>query len=248
MSDEITDASNTKLAEHIAWTYFSLRFIMFGLSIAFPISLWVWSSWHFRNIEPGPSISGYYHAENEWIRDHFVGTLSAVGVCLIAYRGFSRWENILLNGAGFSLIGVAMFPTGVDQAPRMTLLDGSLELATSANSSPITLHGVCAVLFFICLAAVALTQAEHSLHLIEDPKIRRRFARRYRMIGGLMVFLPAIAWAALYLAKRHWGVFMVEALGVFVFAGYWITKTLEYRRTNKRAEAILLCEPRRRKT
>ena len=222
---------------------------MLLLAIGFPLSLWAWSSWHFQTWEPGSSISGYYHAETEWVRDHFVGVLSAIGICLIAYHGFTGWENRLLNIAGLAVIGVAMFPTGIEQAPRMTLSESSAARQTdSLQADPLQLdplqlispHGVCAGLFFLCLAAVALTQSEHSLRLIEDESVRRRFSRTYRVIGVLMVCLPAAAWATLWLAKRHWGIFAVEALGVLTFAGYWFTKTLEFRGTNGEPEAILL--------
>jgi hypothetical protein len=250
MYESAACASPSKLGHHISWTYFRLRIVMFLLAIFFPISLWGWSYLFLDSLQPGPSISGYYHASTEWIRDHFVGTLSAVGVCLLAYRGFTTWENRLLNVAGLAIIGVAMFPTTPDQAPQNHLAHRGDDAAsfgavppagdTPAESSRLSVHGVCAVTFFVCLAVVALTQATHSLRLIDDPHVRRRFAGSYRVIGGLMVILPTIAWIGLQFTSQHWGIFAVESCGVAAFGAYWIVKTLEFRGTHGEPEAILL--------
>lgn len=240
MYENAKAASPQKLGEYISRTYFALRFLMFFLAVFFPLSLWVWSTWHFGTIEPGASISGYYYAEWATIRNHFVGTLSAIGICLIAYRGFTDWENWLLNVAGLAVIGVAMFPTTVDQAPRMTLQQGAAANLHAKAGQMISIHGACAITFFICLAVVALTQSDRSLRWIEVEKRKQRFLRTYRVIGVLMVAFPVGAWFILQATQRNWGIFAVEACAVLVFAAYWLVKTLEFRGTEGEAEMILL--------
>ena len=54
------------------------------------------------------SVSAYYHTP---MGDVFVGTLCAIGVFLIAYKGYGRIDNWLGTFAGAFVIGVALFPT-----------------------------------------------------------------------------------------------------------------------------------------
>src|SRR5690349_5662573 len=86
---------------------------------------------------PHYSISHYYHA-GDVARSIFVGSLWATGVFLILFQGLSTWENVILRVAGVAAIGVAMIPTGRDQCEK-----------------GVSLHLICAILFFLCLAVVA---------------------------------------------------------------------------------------------
>ncbi len=54
------------------------------------------------------SISAFYFTVSHAV---FVGALCAAGVCLIAYKGLTRPEDILLNFAGFLAFVVALVPT-----------------------------------------------------------------------------------------------------------------------------------------
>jgi len=54
------------------------------------------------------SVSGYYYTASGPV---FVAVLGAVGVCLIALRGFTDAENVCLNLAGISAPMVAFVPT-----------------------------------------------------------------------------------------------------------------------------------------
>lgn len=57
------------------------------------------------------SISAYYYTP---ARTVFVGALCALGVCLVAYKGHSPAEDVLLNFSGFMAFVVAMVPTVPD--------------------------------------------------------------------------------------------------------------------------------------
>lgn len=54
------------------------------------------------------SISAFYFTYSHTV---FIGALCAAGVCLIAYKGMSRPEDILLNFSGFLAFVVALLPT-----------------------------------------------------------------------------------------------------------------------------------------
>lgn len=75
--------------------------ILIGLAIEFSIT----RTWR-------QSISSYYEGP---VRDLFVGGLIATAICLIAYKGESKFEDMALNFAGFNAILVALMPSNLEQ-------------------------------------------------------------------------------------------------------------------------------------
>jgi hypothetical protein len=161
-------------------------------------------------------MSAYYHTN---MRDAFVGVLFAAGAALYLYKGFSRAEDWALNFAGTFGIGVALFPT-------------------RADAGLVTVHGTCAVLFFVCLAYVAVFRATDTLTLIKDRKRVIRYTSIYRGLGVAMLALPVAA-AILVSAfqydlaegKTKTVVFFVEFAAIYAFGVFWLVKSHEIRRT-----------------
>ncbi len=87
------------------------------------------------------SISLYYYTG---MRNVFVGSLCAIAVFLMPYRGYERTDDIAGDLACIFAIGVALFPTtpDVNPTPRDNLVGG--------------LHFVFAALFFLTLAYFSL--------------------------------------------------------------------------------------------
>lgn len=54
------------------------------------------------------SLSAYYHTP---VRSIFVGSLMAIGLCLIVIRGNDAWQDVFLNVAGMLAPVVALVPT-----------------------------------------------------------------------------------------------------------------------------------------
>jgi hypothetical protein len=106
------------------------------------------------------SISSYYHAGEGVVRDIFVGSVIAVSALLIAYKGFSGFENWVLNIAGVALVIVALVPDN-----RSTDL---------SNAFP-WLHGASAVTFFACLVYVVLVRSGDTLGLLQNKDDQTRF-------------------------------------------------------------------------
>jgi len=76
------------------------------------------------------SISAYYYTP---VRAIFVGTMIAVGLALIVYKGRSNWEDVSLNFAGMFAPAVAIAPTtdvgdcwSIPPSPLPVNEDGSL--------------------------------------------------------------------------------------------------------------------------
>jgi hypothetical protein len=92
---------------HIVKTYRYLRIAMVSLVVALGVAVA-----HEMIEKKGncfqTSISAYWYTPAQAI---FVGTLIAIGVCLIALKGNTEWEDIFLNCAGMLAPFVALVPT-----------------------------------------------------------------------------------------------------------------------------------------
>lgn len=210
-------SSSTPLRDHFTLTYFSLRLGIALLGALLPAALLA-AALFLEGGDLRGSMSAYYHSP---MRDVFVGSLVAIGACLYLYKGFSEAENRALNAAGLLVVGVAYLPTSEEGGPR--------DLVS-------TLHGVFAVVFFLCIAYVCLFRAADTLSLIRDTARADRRRALYKGLGGAMIILPAFA-VVLSLAFPDGGfadttTFWVEALAVWVFAAYWVAKSNELRKTD----------------
>jgi len=162
------------------------------------------------------SISNFYHV-SDLTRNIMVGCLCAEGVFLILFHGLSKLENWILNVAGVAAISVAMNPMPVDQC---------------GPGPAITLHAASAILFFLCLAIVAVGLSKGRTKYIIYPPKRRRFEIAYDVAGALMIGLPLTVVAMHFLGRtgceNHW-IFWIETFGIWAFAAYWVVKFTEYR-------------------
>ncbi len=214
---------NKPLAEHILATYVCLRIGMGVIALLFPPTLWVGG--HIgAHLSLQPSMSAYYHAGNGAMRNEFVGILFAVGVFLYLYKGYTKPENVALNLAGLFAVLVALFPMEWDCDPHCRRL---------------TIHGTCAILFFLCIAYVCIFRAPDTLSQMSDEMKKRYYRATYKLLGVGMVASPAIALiltAVLQLQRSI--VFFVEATGVYFFAAYWLVKSREIASTDVERKAI----------
>lgn len=174
------------------------------------------------------SISYYYWVQNGGMpRNWLVGSLWATGIFLFLFRGLSRKENWALNVAGFFAIMIAMNPMANDQSCSSEKIKGVTDLLHS-----LSIHGTCAMIFFICLAVVAIFFSKDRVNLIPDPQRRRWFKFGYNLAGTLMVALPTVVLLIHKLSQqdcRHPTIFWCETFGIEAFAAYWFLKTYEYR-------------------
>lgn len=198
--------SDDQLREHMIDSYFSLRVGMAIIGVALPIVLLV-IAWRLGWAERPTSMSGYYLIEGP-ARDVFVGGLFAVAALLWVYKGYGKGENLLLNTAAIMAMLVALVPTCED-------------------CSRLSWHITFSVTFFICIACVAAFCSENTLaHLRQVAPERATFYKTvYSGTAGGMLIGPALA----YLLAPTEKVFWAEALGVWMFAAFWIFKTTELR-------------------
>lgn len=160
------------------------------------------------------SMSAYYHTA---MRDVFVGSLCAIAVFLMSYRGYERQDYIAGKLACAFAIGVAFFPTAPDLEP--TAREKMLSMA----------HSLFAMAFFITLAYFSLAQFRKTDP--SKPPTPRKLQRNkvYTVCGWtILTCILLIAVVALFPGdspvKRLDPVFWLESLAVVAFGISWLTK------------------------
>ena len=160
------------------------------------------------------SVSSYYYTD---MRNIFVGSMCAIGVFLMSYRGYDWRDKFAGRIAFVCALGVALFPTR------------PLPVATPDEKLIGGVHLTFAALLFLTLAYVSLM-----LFTETDPNktpTRQKLQRNvvYRVSGYIMLACIAlIAVAALppikamveQLAPRFW----LEAIAIVAFGVSWLTK------------------------
>jgi hypothetical protein len=160
------------------------------------------------------SISAYYYTD---MRDVFVGSLCAIAVFLMSYRGYDRRDHLAGDLACAFAIGVALFPTTPEgNATSQTAVIGAI-------------HIICAFSFFLTLAYFSLV-----LFRKTDPNkspSRRKLQRNmiYTVCGyTILVSIAMIAILALFPhnapVKKLDPFFWLESLAVVAFGISWLTK------------------------
>ena len=160
------------------------------------------------------SISAYYHTD---MRDVLVGSLCAIGVFLMSYRGYERRDEIAGRLGSVFAIGVALIPTA--PAVGATALENALSAA----------HFGLAGLFFGTLAYFSIVLFTETA---PDAKPTRKKLQRnviYRVCGYTM--LATVGLIGLFtlpsvfpLAERFTPRFWLEALGIVAFGVSWLVK------------------------
>lgn len=160
------------------------------------------------------SISAYYYTN---MRDVFVGSLCAIAVFMMSYRGYDRKDALAGKLACAFAIGVALFPA--TPVVRVTL------------HSPVTgaIHIICAFFLFLTLAYFSLV-----LFRKTDPNkkpSRRKLQRNqvYTVCGySILASIAMIAILALLPhespVKKFKPYFWLESLTVVAFGISWLTK------------------------
>ena len=203
-------------------SYLGLRKAIGILGVALPFvlpfgqillhALGIQSSLHTPVIES--SVSSYYYTD---MRNIFVGSMCAIGVFLMSYRGYDRRDAIAGRFAFVCAIGVALFPTS------------PLPVATVEEKLIGGVHLTFAALLFLTLAYVSL-----KLFTMTDPNkapTRQKLQRNvvYRVSGYIMLAcialivvaaLPPIKAMVEQLAPRFW----LEAIAIVAFGVSWLTK------------------------
>lgn len=248
--DEI---NHDELQAHIYSAYNSQRWGMAFISFVFPLLL-IYIGWFWYKMPIQNSLSAYYYAKAPGqgplrsllanidifpikyllsfltqldgeapMRSWFVGTLFVIGILLILYKGFSPQENIGLNVAGLSALMVAIFP---------------MEWNCGDNCHWITIHGIFAIVTFLCITIVALTSSKQTLRFLPDER-QKKYDKWYTRTSIAMVTFPVVAYVITQLINDNTVFILIaECLGIWSFAAYWLIKSKELKESQ--AEMLAL--------
>lgn len=161
------------------------------------------------------SVSSYYYTD---MRNIFVGSMCAIGVFLMSYRGYDRRDARAGRFAFVCAIGVALFPTS------------PLPVATPDQKLIGGIHLTFAALLFLTLAYCFSLKLFRETDPNKPPtpqKLQRN--RVYRISGYVMLAcialivvaaLPPIKAMVEQFAPRFW----LEAIAIVAFGVSWLTK------------------------
>jgi hypothetical protein len=157
------------------------------------------------------------------LRSFFIGFLFAVGAMLFVNKGYTRWEDILLNIAGVSAWLIALFPM-----PWSGPL-GKLYWV----------HGTAAIVFFLAIASVCAFCSHATVDLIDDPVQQKWYKSVYWFLASLMVGFPLSAYILnVWIRPRNNAVYWIECSGILAFAAYWIVKGIEMSGLDTEAKVV----------
>jgi hypothetical protein len=194
-------------------SYLSLRRAtgIIGLALPFVLALG-------KIVFEGPgiqsSISAYYHTI---MRDVLVGSLCAIGVFLMSYRGYERRDEIAGRLGCIFAIGVALIPT----APRL----GATPLENILSAAHFWLAG----LFFGTLAYFSIVLFTETAPGAKPTRQKLQRNVIYRVCGYTMLATVALIGfftlpSVFPLVERFTPRFWLESLGIVAFGVSWLVK------------------------
>ncbi|MDV2998048.1 MAG: hypothetical protein N4J56_007753 [Chroococcidiopsis sp. SAG 2025] len=205
---------NHQSGNYLVISFLTLRKAIGCLGMALPFVLALGGMLLFQ-LDIQSSISGYYHTG---MRDVFVGTLCAIGIFLWGYKGYDHHDNRASNIAGFSAIGVALFPTSPISPSSIEKFIGGVHIVFAAS-------------FFISLALISLflfTKSEPSKRPTPR-KLQRNLV--YRLCGYTMLAAMVLITIVGLLPKSamNWlenidPLFWLESAAIFAFGVSWFVK------------------------
>lgn len=192
--------------DNLVHSYLFLRRAIGVIGIALPVVLVLGNLVHGGGLLN--SISAYYYTD---LRDVWVGSMCAIGVFLLSYRGYSTVDEIAGDVAAVAAIGLALCPTTPGDPNGSDRLFG-------------VLHLVFAGVFFLTLAFFCLFLFTKTGETRPTPrKVQRN--RVYIVCGAvilaslvLIVFAPWLVDSSLHPAL--W----LESAAILAFGVAWLTK------------------------
>jgi len=185
---------------------------LLGTALPFVLSL---GAFLLFNTGIQASMSSYYHTG---MRDVFVGTLCAIGVFMISYRGYERQDDVAGDLACVFAVGVALFPT---------TLRGDLTPLDVIG----TLHLGFAALFFLTLAYFSLYLFTKTDPTKTPTRQKRQRNQVYRVCGytllasiALIVLVTLLPLEPKQALNAYHPVYWLESLAVVAFGISWLTK------------------------
>ncbi len=216
------DNKEIQIESYDIFTYRRIRRAIGYLGISQPILLLGFSLIPFFQTPVQPSISDYYYTN---LREIFTGTLCAVGLFLIRYKGhgnvsFWKNDNLLTNISGIMAIGVALIPMNPDNF--------EIKIYTLVPYTEKWLgwiHYGFAAIFFLILALLAINVFTIGQeNETRDPKSILNENNIYRFCGySILIFISMVPISE-QLKLFPYSTLLFESLSLFAFGIAWLIK------------------------
>lgn len=157
------------------------------------------------------SISGSFYSP---LRGVFVGSMCALGVFLLSYRGYGRIDDIAGNVAAVAAVGLALFPTTPDFGP-----------STGTQQVIGAFHLAFAGVFFLTLAFFCWHLFPKTTDPVPTPRKLRRNAV-YRVCAVLIVVSIVLIGVTelTSVAKSAHPMLWLETVAILAFGVAWAVK------------------------
>jgi hypothetical protein len=210
-------------------SYLSLRKAVGIIGVSLPIALVLGNWWIFHSNVIEDSISYYYYSG---MRGVLVGSLWAIGVFLLSYRGYEKRDAVAGRLACAFALGVALFPTArepgtCDIVHIFTVGRGGCDVEHLVS----LVHATCASFLFLTLAyfSLFLFTETHPNRKQEMTKRKRERNIVYYICGWIIVAsVAAILVLHIGLRLSRFGpipvLFGFESLAVVSFGVSWLVK------------------------
>lgn len=197
----------------LVFSYLALRKAIGIIGIALPFVL-AFGKILFDGPGIQGSVSSYYYTV---MRDVFVGSLCAIGVFLMSYRGYEAVDQIAGLFAGISVLAVALFPTTPEAS------------ATSLETWVGAAHLFFAACFLLTLAFFSLVLFRKT-DPTKTPTPRKLQRNAVYTVSGyaILACLALIVVVRLMSSEspvyRFHPVFWLESAAIVAFGVSWLTK------------------------
>lgn len=204
------------------FTYRRLRRAIGYLGIALPVLLVGLSFIPFFETPVQPSISDYYYTN---LRDIFTGTLAAVGLFMICYKGHGnssllKNDQLLTNVAGIMAIGVALIPVSPE-----TEIQHVLSLLPVSYSWLGWVHYAFAALLFGIFALLSINVFTIGQNEAEDiPVSRLNENHIYKFCGIAILVLMVLVPVSEEFRLFQYSTLVLESFALFFFGIAWLIK------------------------
>jgi hypothetical protein len=202
-------------------SYLDFRRCVGWVAVLLPFVVWI-GGWYFENIPWQNSVSQYYYTS---MRDVLVGSLCAVGVFLLFFRGVSKQDVILAITVGAAVICIALAPMDPTYAPAIQQRFPAFNAAVCyVNRGPLKFHDPVSAVFFALISYMVIFRFPLTKEQFITPQKQRR-NKIYAVCGVVMivgVVLVAI------LLRRGISIFWPETFTIFAFGIAWLTKAQQW--------------------
>ncbi len=224
------------MRDDVVRSFYRMRRALGVLGFVLPLALIAGGLLSLGNV--APSISDYYHT---LLRDILVGTLTAIGVFLICYRGHGLEgrerlsDDLVTTVGGIAALGVAFLPNAAPVAGGLAAAC-KLGATDSCGSVAQAMLGYRAASIGHYLSAIVFLSALAWLSLVRFARTARPLRRRiYRACGWVIVAMTLATIVASWfkvmgpeapqaVVNRWLLVLWFEAIAVWAFSISWLTK------------------------